>query len=176
MPGYLGMIGSKRRVSAQFTMFKGIGISEEKIAQVHNPIGLPIKGVTPPEIAVSILSELILTKRTKKTDGKVQTELDYEVLSGWLSQSRPCAMATILKAQGSSPRKEGAKMLIFENKSILGSVGGGLAESKVIEKGCEIIGSGKAFLFHFVMDADVAARAGMACGGTFDILIEAVKF
>lgn len=117
-----------------------------------------------------------MTKRTKKTDGKVQTELDYEVLSEWLSQSRPCAMATILKAQGSSPRKEGAKMLIFENKSILGSVGGGLAESKVIEKGCEIIGSGKAFLFHFVMDADVAARAGMACGGTFDILIEDVKF
>ena len=143
---------------------------------LHNPIGLPIKGVTPPEIAVSILAELILTKRTKKTDGKVQTELDYEVLSEWLSQSRPCAMATILKAQGSSPRKEGAKMLIFENKSILGSVGGGLAESKVIEKGCEIIGSGKAFLFHFVMDADVAARAGMACGGTFDILIEDVKF
>ena len=176
MPGYLGMIGSKRRVGAQFTMFKGMGISEEKIAQVHNPIGLPIKGVTPPEIAVSILAELILTKRTKKTDGKVQTELDYEVLSEWLSQSRPCAMATILKAQGSSPRKEGAKMLIFENKSILGSVGGGLAESKVIEKGCEIIGSGKAFLFHFVMDADVAARAGMACGGTFDILIEDVKF
>ena len=101
MPGYLGMIGSKRRVSAQFTMFKGMGILEEKIAQVHNPIGLPIKGVTPPEIAVSILAELILTKRTKKTDGKVQTELDYEVLAEWLSQSRPCAIATILKAQGS---------------------------------------------------------------------------
>ena len=39
-----------------------------------------------------------------------------------------------------------------------------------------MIGSGKAFLFHFVMDADVAARVGMACGGTFDILIEDVKF
>ena len=49
-------------------------------------------------------------------------------------------------------------------------------QSKVIEKGCEMIGSGKAFLFHFVMDADVAARVGMACGGTFDILIEDVKF
>ena len=36
MPGYLGMIGSKRRVSAQFTMFKGMGISEEKIAQRGN--------------------------------------------------------------------------------------------------------------------------------------------
>ena len=169
----------KTELAAWFLLYQALrewGISEEKIAQVHNPIGLPIKGVTPPEIAVSILAELILTKRTKKTDGKVQTELDYEVLSEWLAQSRPCAMATILKAQGSSPRKEGAKMLIFENKSILGSVGGGLVESKVIEKGCEIIGSGKAFLFHFVMDADVAARAGMACGGTFDILIEDVKF
>lgn len=175
MPGYLGMIGSKRRVSAQFEMFKGMGVPEEKIAQVHNPIGLSIKGVTPPEIAVSILAELILEKRTKKTDGTVQTELDYEVLLEWLNGVRPCAMATILKAQGSSPRKEGAKMLIFEDKSILGSVGGGLAESKVIEKGHEMIGSGKAFLFHFVMDADVAARVGMACGGVFDMLIEDVR-
>lgn len=174
LPGYLGMIGSKRRVSAQFEMFRGMGISEDKIAQVHNPIGLPIKGVTPPEIAVSILAELILEKRTKKTNGTVQTELDYEVLLEWLNGTRPCAMATILKAQGSSPRKEGAKMLIFEDKSILGSVGGGLAESKVIEKGHEMIGSGEAFLFHFVMDADVAARVGMACGGTFDMLIEDV--
>ena len=174
LPGYLGMIGSKRRVSAQFKMFREMGVSEEKIAQVHNPIGLPINGVTPPEIAISILAELILEKRTKKTDGTVQTELDYEVLLEWLNGTRPCAMATILKAQGSSPRKEGAKMLIFEDKSILGSVGGGLAESKVIEKGHEMIGSGGAFLFHFVMDADVAARVGMACGGTFDMLIEDV--
>ena len=105
---------------------------------------------------------------------RVQTELDYEVLLEWLNGTRPCAMATILKAQGSSPRKEGAKILIFEDKSILGSVGGGLAESKVIEKGHEMIGSGGAFLFHFVMDADVAARVGMACGGTFDMLIEDV--
>ena len=174
LPGYLGMIGSRRRVSAQFELFKGMGIPEERIAKVHNPIGLPIQGVTPPEIAVSILAELILEKRAKKSDGTVQTELDYEVLLEWLNGKRPCAMATILKAQGSSPRKEGAKMLIFEDKSILGSVGGGLAESKVIEKGQEMIGSGKAFLFHFVMDADVAARVGMACGGTFDMLIEDV--
>lgn len=175
MPGYLGMIGSKRRVSAQFEMFKGMGVPEEKIAKVHNPIGLPIKGVTPPEIAVSVLAELIMEKRTKKMDGTVQTELDYEVLFEWLNGNRPCAMATIIRAQGSSPRKEGAKMLIFEDQSILGSVGGGLAESKVIKKGHEMIGSGKAFLFHFVMDADVAARVGMACGGVFDILIEDVR-
>ena len=116
LPGYLGMIGSKRRVSAQFKMFREMGVPEEKIAQVHNPIGLPINGVTPPEIAISILAELILEKRTKKTDGTVQTELDYEVLLEWLNGTRPCAMATILKAQGSSPRKEGAKMLIFEDK------------------------------------------------------------
>ena len=168
------MIVNKRRVSAQFKMFREMDVPEEKIAQVHNPIGLPINGVTPPEIAISILAELILEKRTKKTDGTVQTELDYEVLLEWLNGTLPCAMSTILKAQGSSPRKEGAKMLIFEDKSILGSVGGGLAESKVIEKGHEMIGSGGAFLFHFVMDADVAARVGMACGGTFDMLIEDV--
>lgn len=53
-------------MSAQFKMFREMGVPEEKIAQVHNPIGLPINGVTPPEIAISILAELILEKRTKK--------------------------------------------------------------------------------------------------------------
>lgn len=88
----------------------------------------------------------------------MQTELDYEVLLEWLNGTRPCAMATILKAQGSSPRKEGAKMLIFEDKSILGSVGGGLAESKVIEKGHEMIAAAG----HFYSICD-GCGCGSAC-------------
>lgn len=175
IPGYLGMIGSRRRVRAQFDLFLNRGVPREKLALVHNPIGLPIHAVSPQEIAVSILAELILEKRTRAAEGIVKTELDDEVIGEWLLGEKPCAAATILHAQGSSPRKAGAKMLIFPDGSIQGSVGGGLCERKVIERGQEIIGSGKAFLFHFVMDADVAARVGMACGGTVDILIEDIR-
>lgn len=175
MPGYLGMIGSKQRVQSQFALFRERGISDEKLKKVHSPIGLSIGGITPPEIAVSILAELILEKRVHRSGEIVRTELDYDVFWEWIFGDKSCAVATIIKAEGSSPRKEGAKMLIFEDRSILGSVGGGLTESKVIEKGHEMIGTGKAFLFSFEMNADVAARTGMACGGKVTVLIEDVK-
>ncbi|NOZ71719.1 MAG: XdhC family protein [Chloroflexi bacterium] len=57
---YIGMIGSRRRVRAVFDLLvEEKGISREKLARVHSPIGLPIAAETPAEIAVSIMSEII---------------------------------------------------------------------------------------------------------------------
>ena len=142
LPGYLGMIGSRRRVQAQFAMFRKEVVPQERLDFVHTPIGLDIKAVTPEEIAVSILCE------------------------------KAAAVATIIRASGSTPRKEGAKMLVFADGSIRGTIGGGLGESQVIRRAAAIAGTGRSCLYHFVMDADVAARDGLACGGNMDVLIE----
>ena len=64
------------------------------------------------------------------------------------------------------------KMLVFADGSIRGTIGGGLGESQVIRRAAAIAGTGRSCLYHFVMDADVAARDGMACGGNMDVLIE----
>lgn len=172
LPGYLGMIGSKRRVKAQFDLFQKQGISEEKLNFVHTPIGIDIKAVTPEEIAVSILAELILVKRSDQRENSIHTDLDRFIIEEIARCQRPAAVATIMKTSGSTPRKEGAKMLIFPDGSIAGSIGGGLCENRVIGKALSLIGTGKAEWFSFVMNADVAMRDGMACGGTMDILIE----
>jgi len=56
---YIGMIGSRRRVVSVFKQLSGEGVSEEDLQRVHAPIGLRIGAVSPQEIAVSILAELI---------------------------------------------------------------------------------------------------------------------
>lgn len=172
MPGYLGMIGSKRRVKAQLAMLEEEGVPSSLLEQIHTPIGLDIKAVTPEEIAVSILAELILVKRTLTDEGRIKTDLPAEMISAIAACRRPAAVATIVKASGSTPRKEGAKMLVFADGTIEGTIGGGLGEVKVIGRAAALVGTGGSELFHFVMDANVAMEDGMACGGAMDVLIE----
>jgi xanthine dehydrogenase accessory factor len=56
---YIGMIGSKRKVSIVFDHMKKSGFDDEAVKKVHAPIGLAIHAETPQEIAVSIVAELI---------------------------------------------------------------------------------------------------------------------
>jgi xanthine dehydrogenase accessory factor len=57
--GYVGMIGSKRKIKLIYEDLVAKGIPEEVLAKVHAPLGLPIGSQTVPEIAVSIVAELI---------------------------------------------------------------------------------------------------------------------
>lgn len=71
-PGYLGVIGSKRR---WLTTRKGLlqaGIPEETISKIHSPIGLELQAETPEEIALSILAEVLIYRR--KASGKSMKE------------------------------------------------------------------------------------------------------
>ena len=60
---YIGVIGSRRRWAMTVEELKKKGISEEKLARVHSPIGLGIGAETPEEIAVSILAEILMLRR-----------------------------------------------------------------------------------------------------------------
>ncbi|HEX5854181.1 MAG TPA: XdhC/CoxI family protein [Thermoanaerobaculia bacterium] len=60
---YLGMIGSKAKRKALFDELRAEGFSEEELARAHNPIGLPISAESPEEIAISIVAELIASRR-----------------------------------------------------------------------------------------------------------------
>ncbi len=57
--GYIGMIGSRRKVALIFEELRRRGYSEEDIRRVHAPIGLPISAETPEEIGISIVAEMI---------------------------------------------------------------------------------------------------------------------
>lgn len=56
---YVGCIGSRHKIARTQELLRQAGISEEVIASVHAPIGLPILAQTPAEIAISIAAEMI---------------------------------------------------------------------------------------------------------------------
>ncbi len=60
---YLGVIGSRRRWATTAKQLEERGVSKEKLARVHAPMGLELNAETPEEIAVSILSEIIMLRR-----------------------------------------------------------------------------------------------------------------
>ena len=65
---YLGVIGSRRKIAAVNDQLLKSGIPPERLNDVHTPIGLNIKAVTPAEIAVSIAGEMILVRATLRED------------------------------------------------------------------------------------------------------------
>ena len=75
--GYIGMIGSSRKVKKVFKELRLEGVDEALLARAHAPIGLDISAETPEEIAVSILGELIRHRRqmsSEKTTRGAQVE------------------------------------------------------------------------------------------------------
>ncbi len=60
---YVGMIGSRRKFIEIAKVLEGEGVPPEKIERVHSPVGLDIGAITPEEIAVAIVAEMIVVRR-----------------------------------------------------------------------------------------------------------------
>lgn len=172
-PAYIGMIGSKRRVGFVFERLGREGFTEEEISLVHSPIGLKIGAVTPAEIALSIFAEIVQHRR-QGDSGKGYESSDMELVD-WLAQNSGEAQAivTILATKGSTPREAGARMVLRYDGFTKGSIGGGCAESDVITKARQLIREGGSEIMTVDLTEDVDEE-GMVCGGTMDVLIEAV--
>ncbi len=83
------------------------------------------------------------------------------------------ALATVVKSSGSAPRDDGATMLIREDGSITGTIGGGAVEKEVIERAQEMMVEGeKTLRATFDLSNREVARAGGICGGRVDVLVE----
>ncbi|HHT17546.1 MAG TPA: xanthine dehydrogenase [Papillibacter sp.] len=170
---YIGMIGSKRRVRAAFEQMRAEGFPQEAVDRVHSPIGLKIGARTPEEIAVSILSEVIQSKRCR--DEGSWPELGEAVLKELARKTdEPRALVTIISAKGSTPRDPGAKMIVWPDGRILGSIGGGCSESGVISAAYDVIKAGGYDIVDVDMTGDVAEEEGMVCGGVMQVAIEAL--
>lgn len=176
---YAGMIGSKRRVDGILKQLREEGFPAEVVAKVNTPIGLEIGAVTPAEIAVSILAELISCRRLEnprlgKDSAKItRTEFDREVLAELARGSNDKkAVITVIATKGSVPRKAGAKMLVRPDGTILGSIGGGCGESEVIREARTMLDKGGCKLLTVDLTGDAAEDMGMVCGGIMQVLIE----
>lgn len=68
-PDYVGLIGSKRRTNIVLQRLRESGTSEELLRAVHAPVGLDIGAVTPEEVALAIMSEIVAVRRGGKGGG-----------------------------------------------------------------------------------------------------------
>ena len=62
-PDYIGMIGSKRRTNIVLEKLAGEGFDQDALNKVRAPIGLDIGAVTPEEVALAILAEIVAMRR-----------------------------------------------------------------------------------------------------------------
>ena len=81
-------------------------------------------------------------------------------------------MVTVLESKGSSPRGAGAKMIVYRDGRILGSIGGGCSEAAVLGQARRLIGSGRYQVIHVDLSGEAAEDEGMVCGGVMDVLVE----
>ncbi len=95
----------------------------------------------------------------------------HEEVSRLRRSDQACAIATIVRSSGSTPRKAGAKMLVRADGSTLGTVGGGRVEADVIERALSAIRDQKPDFVSFDLSRGVD---GLLCGGTMDMFIEPV--
>ena len=98
----------------------------------------------------------------------------YEELVRLRRVGQKCALATIVQVNGSIPSYESAKMLIREDGSMLGTIGGGCVEAEVWNAAREAMEAGKARHLTFSLGQDAAYDNGLICGGQLNIFIEPV--
>ena len=179
---YIGMIGSKRRVKIMKEELIEEGYSKEKIENIYSPIGLNIGAVTTEEIAISILAEIISVKRIGKLAVKNEPikvsnscELNKDVLEALAkSQNEKMSLVTVISTKGSTPRKAGSKMIVYDSGKIIGTIGGGCAEAKIIKDAALMAGSKNLKIETIDMTGEIAEEEGMVCGGKMTVLIEAI--
>jgi xanthine dehydrogenase accessory factor len=98
----------------------------------------------------------------------------YEEIVSLRQAGRRGAVATILNVRGSVPSFETAKMLIRDDGSIVGTVGGGCVEAEVWQAAREVMESEKPRTLTFNLNQNPKYDTGLVCGGTLDIFIEPV--
>jgi xanthine dehydrogenase accessory factor len=84
------------------------------------------------------------------------------------SEQKSAALCIVVETKGSTPRKKGAKMIVFSDGSVYGTIGGGSLEKEVTEKALEFIPAGKPVKLAFELEEDL----GMHCGGSAEVYIE----
>ena len=89
------------------------------------------------------------------------------------AEGEEAALVTVISTSGSTPRKEGAKMLVRADGSIVGTVGGGKIEVQAIKEALDVIRKASSKRLNFSLKE--GDELGMICGGDTELFIEPIK-
>lgn len=173
---YIGMMGSRKRVGIVKEQLIEDGAPKKLLDKVYTPIGLSIGAETPEEIAVSIMAEIIQVKNIRKCSAGYDTELLNKLVSE-VPEVQKKVLAVIVSRKGSAPRETGTKMLICEDGTVTGTIGGGCAEAEIIQKSIRMMNTAakSPLLTKVDMTGREAEEDGMVCGGTIEVWLELIQ-
>ena len=98
----------------------------------------------------------------------------YEEIVRLRKDGRRGAVATIVNVRGSIPSFKTAKMLVRDDGSIVGTIGGGCVEAEVWQAAREVMESERPRTLTFDLNQDPKYDTGLVCGGTLEIFVEPV--
>ncbi len=104
--------------------------------------------------------------------GRTVTEEVLTAAAEALKRGEPAALVTVVRSQGSTPQRAGAKMLVFADGRTVGTIGGGCYENEAVGKARLAIADGKPSLLHFELNDDFAQENGLICGGRMDVHVD----
>lgn len=95
----------------------------------------------------------------------------YVEIARALEAGEPVVMATVARARGSTPRKPGAKMIVREDGTFFGTIGGGCGEAEVWQKAMEVMESGVPAVVTVDLTEPLDGEDKI-CGGVMDVFVE----
>lgn len=162
---YLGMIGSRNKVKLTREKLLEEGFLEKQLNDIHAPIGLPIGGNMPAEVAVSIAAQIVQEKNRYCV-----SYIDETVEKAVMDQKEGVVM-TIVSKSGSSPRGTGSKMFLDKNRKSYGSIGGGNVEFQALKHAPD---AENTEIVKYNLSNVGGANLGMICGGQVEVLFEVI--
>src|SRR5687767_466883 len=91
-----------------------------------------------------------------------------------LDAQTPLAYCRLVETRGSTPQKAGATMLVFEDGSQQGTLGGGCVEAEVKRRALGLLQENRSEVCKFQLDSDYGWDDGLICGGRMQILVEPI--
>ena len=114
-----------------------------------------------------------LTSPAHRSDNQLAVDI-YEEIVKLRREGRRGALATIVNVRGSIPSFATAKMLVRDDGSILGTIGGGCVEAEVWQVAREVMEREQPRTLTFNLNQNPKYDAGLVCGGTLEIFLEPI--
>lgn len=96
----------------------------------------------------------------------------FKRLAELAASERRVAVATVVRAYGSTPREVGAKMIVLENGDLFGTVGGGCGEAEVWQEARRVLRDGRPASVHVDLTEDPDKGGDAVCGGKMDVFVD----
>jgi xanthine dehydrogenase accessory factor len=87
----------------------------------------------------------------------------------------PAALVTVVATEGSTPQKAGAKMVVYADGRIVGTIGGGCVEAEMTWRARQVIENRRVEMASYELTPDQAGDDGLVCGGRMQVFIEPIE-